>query len=78
VASTDPLLANIPVELFCALDSYYLAMEKGFRNAYSLGLLPRPRGNGGSCSASRAVTVEHSDSTAVAAAVAAPITSARV
>lgn len=29
------LLAIIPIVLFCALDSYYLAMEKGFRNAYN-------------------------------------------
>ena len=28
------LLALIPTLLFCTLDAYYLAMEKGFRNAY--------------------------------------------
>lgn len=27
-------LALIPVALFLALDTYYLALEKGFRNAY--------------------------------------------
>jgi hypothetical protein len=29
------LLAMIPTILFFALDAYYLAMEKGFRNAYN-------------------------------------------
>lgn len=29
------LLALFPALLFCALDVYYLAMEKGFRNAYN-------------------------------------------
>lgn len=29
------LLALIPTFLFFALDAYYLAMEKGFRNAYN-------------------------------------------
>lgn len=29
------LLALIPLILFMALDAYYLAMEKGFRNAYN-------------------------------------------
>lgn len=29
------LIALIPILLFLALDAYYLAMEKGFRNSYS-------------------------------------------
>ncbi|MEI8208945.1 MAG: hypothetical protein WCG16_07060 [Methylococcales bacterium] len=28
------ILALIPIILFCALDTYYLAMEKGFRASY--------------------------------------------
>ena len=30
------LLALIPIILFLALDTYYLAMEKGFRNSYNV------------------------------------------
>lgn len=29
------LLALMPVVLFCALDAYYLGMEKGFRKSYN-------------------------------------------